>query len=296
MKLLKIYNKILKRIHSITWNGQRSIFMALHEEAISYLLRSHMLRRIAKVIVSGGKGDKIIFLCGCFNSGTTIMRDVLGSHPSIKKTPREGVVYTRLLSDYEVEEWARCWCERDRIEEINTVEFSDLSADALLSDWRFWMPKRGWFLEKSIANLARMRQLEKLFPDARFIVISRDPLPVIEGITRRTKALVENPNGVYTDNMAFDQWKLCKDFAEEQVNLLTHCHQLTYERFVEAPDVEINKILNFLDLEPSASYENPYLRIGDINWQIRNGNQDSIKAVSDERISKIRNRLEINGY
>lgn len=292
MNLVKICSKVVRRFHKITWNGQRSIFLALLEETLSYLLRNHIFRRLARTFVSEKKVEKIIFLCGCFNSGTTILRDVLGSHPEIKVIPREGVVYTRLISDFETEEWARFWCKKVQIQQINKTEFCKLTPQALLSDWRFWLPKRGWFMEKSISNLARMKELQDLFPEARFIIISRDPLPVIEGITRRTRALVENPVGVYTDDMAYDQWKLCNELATEQVRVLKNCLQLTYEQFIEAPDVEINRILNFLNLESSAVYEGSILKIRGIGWEIKNGNSKSVKALCDERYSVIKKRLE----
>ena len=291
MKFFQKSKKAINRLRKITWNGQRSYFVALFEESLSYLLRFEWFKKMAQVFVPVRRPENIVFLCGCFNSGTTILRDILGSHLTITKIPREGVVYTDHLSDYEVNEWARYWCDRNRIKLINSTDFSGLNADALLSDWRFWIPKKGWFLEKSIANLARMVELQSLFPEARFIIISREPLPVVEGITRRTKALVDEPLDNYSDTMAVEQWKVCKELVDEQIGLLNHCHELTYENFVAQPALEINKILEFMDLSAIASDTDSGLRLGRVNWDIKDGNAKSIASMNAARISEIKKEL-----
>ena len=65
------------------------------------------------------KNKKWVFLVGCYNSGTTLLAEILGKHPSISALPTEGHFITdQFVKDYEIG-LPRMWVEREDIFRLN---------------------------------------------------------------------------------------------------------------------------------------------------------------------------------
>ncbi len=127
-----------------------------------------------------------IFIAGCNNSGTTLLREVLGSHPEIRALPREGQVLTDTLPTPTRLGVPRLFGKR--LDVFRWTEESD-AAPALRAkyDWARYFPRRpGHLLVKSPEDTVRTRWLQRNFAPARFVAIVRSAYAVCEGTRRRS--------------------------------------------------------------------------------------------------------------
>ena len=213
-----------KKFHSIRWN----------------IVSNKYIEEWANKRLDPGK-YYWLFILGCNNSGTTLLMQLLNSHPLIRGLPKEGQRVTsglpfppdfgigRLFSDqYDLFRW---------------IEESDASNVLKIRyDWaaNFSGKSPGILLEKSPPNTLRSRWLQHNFNPARFIMIVRNPYAVCEGIRRRRGHSIEK---------AAKHWRLVHETLEEDKKYLEKITVIKYEDFAENIVNTIDKIEQFLDLE-----------------------------------------------
>ena len=230
--------------------------------------------------------EKWVFLVGCYNSGTTLLRKVLGSHPLISALPSEGQYLTdQFPSDHEIG-LSRMWVLR---EDLYRLTEKDVGPDAIRikREWGIRLDKtRPLFLEQTPANAARVRWLQKKFENAYFIGIVRNGYAVSEGITRKAKP-IHLEHGWSIAQAAY-QWSRSNEILREDAKHLDHFMWCKYEDLAENPEKEISKILSFLEISERGKIEM------DQNWSVHerdqkiiNFNSESIKRLTKEQIATI---------
>lgn len=240
-----------------------------------------------------------VFLVGCYNSGTTLLAELLGQHPSISALPTEGHFITDLfVKDYEVG-LPRMWVER---EDLFCLTEQDEGPDPirLKKEWAMRLDlSKPILLEKSPPNSAKTRWLQKHFNNAHFIGIIRNGYAVAEGITR--KANPAHLKDSWPIEMSAYQWKRSNEVLKADAEHLKHFIWVSYEDLAADTVGTLNKITQFLDLPAFESFEsNRKWSIHERNEQIRNMNSDSIKRLDRQQIDLINqvagDAIEAFGY
>lgn len=232
------------------------------------------------------KNKTWVFLVGCYNSGTTLLAELLGQHPSISTLPTEGHFITdQFVKDYDIG-LPRMWVYR---EDIFCMTEMDDSADPirLKKEWamRFDL-SRPVLLEKSPPNSAKTRWLQQNFENAHFIGIVRNPYAVSEGISRKAepKHLV---NGWPIEMSAY-QWKRSNELLKEDSNYLERFVWVKYEDLVEDTKGTLDQLAHFLGLPSFYVIEsNKSWKIHERDEDIKNMNHISIKRLSRNEIDII---------
>jgi hypothetical protein len=228
----------------------------------------------------GGQDARWLFIIGAGNSGTTLLTRILRLHPAIRDLPWEGARYTRALRLPGPEGVARVFTQK--LERYRLTEDDDSQpARRVRFDWAWHYPRYpGWLLEKSPVNSVRARWLQANFHPARFIVLTRNPYAVCEGIGRRSAHSIEE---------AATHWAALHDILGADLPMLSHVLQLTYERICDDPRGVVTDLEDFLDL-PSpfdvARLEEDFSvhNMDDASTPIQNFNDRSIGRLSvDER-------------
>ena len=266
------------RLRKVTSDGQRAVLPALGRELFGMVMRRRGARRGAAFLFGGRvvRPHRMVFLCGCYNSGTTVMRDMLGSHPRIRSLPREGVIYTERLTAYTDGRWTRFWPPPEEIRAANERDFATLKADDLLRDWSWWIDANAVFVEKSITNSARMTHLQTLFPDAVFIVMRRDATGVAEGIVRRTRPLDARAASKRPSlENALSQWTLCNALIDEQLPRLRHVIEVIYESLTADPAAELRRVFAAIGVDARIDSIEGGVRLEGIDFPIFDGNARS---------------------
>lgn len=250
-------------------------------------------------------GKKWVFIIACYNSGTTLLEEVLSTHPAMSSLKDEGVVLTDQLLRPEDFGWRRMWhaCEdKMSVKEEEAAE----TAKRIKRHWsHFYDLKKPVLLEKSIANTTRMEFLNRHFKDAYFIHLVRNGYAVSEGIRRQATIMEENvihkEIDQYPIELCAQQWARSLEVVEENKAIVDNFLEVTYEKFTENPDVVLRKITDFIGVDPFRNtFKDNVFSIHGVDSSIKNMNERSINKLSDQEIKFINkvasNYLNKYGY
>ncbi|MCP4105936.1 MAG: sulfotransferase [Desulfobacteraceae bacterium] len=234
---------------------------------------------------------KLVFLLGCYNSGTTITQRLIASHPSISTLPVEGAAYTSYLNEPGDLGWMRMWYNCREYVEKKDLKEPEL-AGKIMSDWSPWIPPGvDVLLEKSITHLLRIDWLHRNFPNSYFIGIHRNGYCVAEGILRRgkPKGLAADKMDAYPIELAGKQWAEANAILADAVDRLPRLLLFKYEDFVSGPVDILGKIYAFLDLsQPYMTSSEKGIVIEKAEFEMRNMNPASLSRLGKTDFEKLR--------
>ena len=245
------------------------------------------LNREIRIALTPIPKDKTwVFLVGCYNSGTTLLAELLGQHPAISALSTEGHFITdQFIKDYDIG-LPRMWVEREDLFRLNE---DDEGPDALRvkKEWAMRLDlKKPVLLEKSPPNSAKMRWLQKHFENAHFIGIMRNGYAVSEGITRKAdpKHLINS----WPIEMSAYQWKRSNEVMQQDAEHLKRFMWVTYEDLAGDTVETLNKITDFIGIDDFETFESDrQWSIHERDEQVRNMNDESIARLSPEQIKII---------
>jgi len=245
------------------------------------------LKREIKIAFTPVPKDKTwVFLVGCYNSGTTLLAELLGQHASISALPTEGHFLTdQFVKDYDIGV-PRMWVQR---EDLFCLNEDSVGPDPvrLKKEWAIRLNLgKPFLLEKSPPNSAKTRWLQKHFENAHFIGVVRNPYAVSEGICRKAEPhhLV---NGWPLDMCAY-QWKRSNEVLRNDAQHLKKFMWLKYEDLVEDTQASLKQITEFLGIEDFQAIDSSQTwSIHERNDEINNMNSLSIDKLSRDDIEVI---------
>jgi hypothetical protein len=233
-----------------------------------------------------------VFIVGCYNSGTTLLADLMATHPHISALPVEGVQLSDVWPLPETYAWNRMWfkCLDEMHIDPDAPEAASIAL-RLKKQWSLSFADRPLLLEKSIANVPRMLFLQKHFQPAYFIYIVRNGYAVSEGLRRGAKPRKygrEDYGDQYPIDMCAQQWAWTDKVIEQDRPHLQHLHQISYESFTAKPDEVMAGVTDFLEI-PSFSEESltRTWQIHGVHSRIANMNAEAIARLSDSDIAAV---------
>jgi hypothetical protein len=224
-----------------------------------------------------------LFILGLNNSGTTLLFDLLKSHPAMRWLPNEGQYLTNALPLPRAYGLPRNFTQRMDIFHWNE-EADPSPALRVQYDWSFHYQRRpGILLEKSPPNTLRSRWLQHNFRPSRFLAIIRHPYAVCEGIRRREGHTIEE---------AALHWVRSNECLLEDVKHLQNCLCLSYEKLCLEPEEHLRQLEQFLGMH--SPFDRSVLtapraihNIDGTPQMIRNLNQRSLQQLSAADIDTI---------
>lgn len=221
-----------------------------------------------------------VFIAGCNNSGTTLLRKVLARHPSIRSLPREGQALTRALPVPSALGLPRLFTKRLDVFRW-TEEHDPLLALRAKYDWARYFDRRpGNLLVKSPENTVRTRWLQRNFEPSRFLHMVRSPYAVCEGIRRRSGHSLEE---------AAEHWREVNRCLLADMPFLQHLLLLRYEEFCASPERDLARIESFLRLEAPF----PPDTLAPLEVQNLDGKASPIRSFNDRSLARL-DRAEID--
>ncbi len=245
------------------------------------------LKREVKIALTPVPRNKQwVFLVGCYNSGTTLLAELMGQHQAISALPTEGHFITdEFVKDYDVG-LPRMWVGREEFFYL-TEDDQGPDPDRIKKEWGMRLDlSRPVLLEKSPPNTAKTRWLQKHFENPYFIGIVRNGYAVAEGITRKG-----NPQHLadgWPIEMSAYQWKRSNEVLEKDAKHLKHLIWISYEELTADPLATLNKLAAFLGISrfDDVDFDKSW-SVHEKDEPIRNMNQESIDRLSREQIDKI---------
>lgn len=275
----------LKKLDSISRRHQMPLWKALPYELFIRAYQRPIFRKTVKCFFRENKPVNVSFVLGCYNSGTTVVKDAIALHPSIAIAPVEGDLLTDALDGYEKEASPRCMYV-DAVHIINERKHKKLNAEQIISDWAPWIRPDKVFLEKSISNTIRINKLRLAFNGAKFVCVTRNVDGVVRGINRRS-----HPSGIlsqilggdkYPDKLLIRQWLMfyslvLSDYDDKKADI----YFVSYEKFLSSPLDEVEKIYAFMGLSPiELTYMDDFLAVRNKSLHIRSSDQNkNLKCI-----------------
>lgn len=245
------------------------------------------LNREMKIALTPVPRDKTwVFLVGCYNSGTTLLSELLGQHPSISALKTEGHFITdQFVKDYDIG-LPRMWVEREDLFRLNE---NDEGPDALRvkKEWAMRLDlSKPVLLEKSPPNSAKTRWLQKHFENAHFVGIMRNGYAVAEGITRKAdpKHLIDS----WPVEMSAYQWIRSNEVLMQDAEYLKNFMWVNYEDLAADTVGTLNKVTDFIGLQKFEQFEQDRKwSIHEREEKVRDMNAESISRLTPDQVQRI---------
>jgi protein O-GlcNAc transferase len=156
---------------------------------------------------------KRIFVVGCGHTGTSLVSIMLGAHPQIYAIPYETGAFLR---------------DRSLAEARQIIDAATAACDK---------PDAAYICEKTPAHVHCLDNILAVYPEARFIVTTRDPRDVIASIKRRNGTL---ENGI-------SRWQLGNTAAVDAA-ARPNSFSLRYEALIAEPEKTLASLCRWLGI------------------------------------------------
>ena len=206
------------------------------------------------------KGNyRYVFVCGLHRSGTSILgrnigrlENCTGFENMPDSLPGEGQFLQDVyLPGKKLGGPGRIGFHRHAYQTETSSLLTPENVARLRGSWHaHWDKSKTICVEKTPTNLLMTRFLQAAFPNSRFVVIRRHPVPVCLGTQRMRNA---RPTSLHR---LFEHWLLCHELFEEDKKYLKHVYELTYEDYIEDPGRYHQEIASFIGTDvPSTGME-----------------------------------------
>lgn len=230
-----------------------------------------------------------VFLLGCNNSGTSLVRYLLARHPHIASFPIEGHFLTTVFPVPMTLNVGRRWTEKIEYFRL-TEKDSQPDRTKLRHDWfnQIKNKMRPIVIEKSPPDTVRSRWLQEIFGSTYFIGMVRNGYAVAEGVARRKK--VDIFEGAR-------HWINANSIMIQDAKYLKNFKLIKYEDFVRNPEQVIKDLLDFIGADSNLFHFDvkERLHIHNINGQrseIYDFNQKSIARIPPNVLKELSTEIE----
>jgi hypothetical protein len=195
-----------------------------------------------------------LFLVGCPRSGTTWLQIVLASHPEIVTVRETHLFDTYMAHVYRLRESETNAAQTDGISRILPgAAFDDAVrafCDHVFAAIAARRPEAAVLLEKTPANVLHHRVIRRLYPDALFLHLVRDPRAVAASMLAANREAWGKwaPANVFHAAQTWYQYVHAgyRELSAYGKSVL----QLRYEDALQAPDAALARICGWLGIAP----------------------------------------------
>ncbi|MGV2829120.1 sulfotransferase family protein [Myxosarcina sp. GI1(2024)] len=207
------------------------------------------------------RGERLIFVAGAPRSGTTLVQNMINSHPNICGGPE----FLFLREIINLRKKIHQNIERKILSELCSLEEADRIICSLIESFFLPLAERNncqFYSEKTPENILVFPDLIELFPASYFIYVVRDPRATVSSLLQVGNRYREKKisGGKYTRDLqsAIEHTKNCLEFGFTSVKTTPEkILVLLYENLVTDPKSETQKICDFIGIEWSKQMLNP---------------------------------------
>ncbi|CAL1573163.1 unnamed protein product [Knipowitschia caucasica] len=231
----------------------------------------------------------LIFIGGFPRSGTTLMRVMLDAHNAVR-CGEETRVIPRLLAMRAT--WSRSVKERIRLDEAGvTDQVLDAAVRAFLLEVIVGHGEPAPRLcNKDPFALKSLSYLSHIFPKAKFVLMIRDGRAAVHSMISRKVTISGFDLNSYRDCLT--KWSSAVETMVTQCMTAgpERCLPLRYEELVQRPELEMKRLLIFLDLPWDRAvlhHEELIGKAGGVSLsKVERSTDQVVKPVNTEALSK----------
>ena|GEM_PF-242731 len=201
---------------------------------------------------------RMVFVGGAHRSGTTLVARVLAAHPAFAGLEGTGVPedegqHLQEVLPAAIELGGPTRWALHPAAHVDAPDDGDRDAlrRSIEQSWEpFWSSDAPYRVEKSPPNVTRMRFLQALWPDARFIVITRHPMIQSLAVQKWDHNLpMFLPSLGLNIRRTLDNWFAVHESLAESAPDIGRLLVIRYEHLMTDPERELARIAGFLRLD-----------------------------------------------
>jgi tetratricopeptide (TPR) repeat protein len=197
-----------------------------------------------------------VFLIGFPRSGTTLLDTILRSHKSINVIEEQSLV-DNLINDLNNNMKANFsnlnLITSDKVKELRNSYFK--KREDLVG-----YEKKIIYIDKMPLNIINVVELNKIFPNAKFILALRNPYDVVLSCFMQPFIPNDAMSNFYNLKDSADLYDLIMELWKKYNQILTlNTHTVKYESVVNYFDDTMKELINFLNIEWSDELKNFHL-------------------------------------
>lgn len=199
------------------------------------------------------RGSRFVFVGGSPRSGTTLVQNVLDSHPEIYG----GAEFDYVPKIAELRNGLHASIDSGRIADYTDRQTVDRAIGELLTTLLLPVADRSGcrlLSEKSPINVLQFETILRIFPLARCVHVVRDPRAVYASLTRVAKRY-QKEQGTVPAAMASGRGRLAEILEYQRAGFRAaerfpdRVHTVSYEALVQKPGPVVKALCAFLDVE-----------------------------------------------
>ncbi len=194
------------------------------------------------------RGSKLIFLVSQPRAGSTLTQKILAGHPQIHTTAEPWLMLAPLCPATEAP-YDVVWAKKGQDQFLAHLP-NDAYDEGLrrmygyLYDEALMRAGKAFFLDKTPRYYFILPELAKTFPEAKFIILLRNPLAVLCSIVSTWVGKDWFALGAYRQDLLVAPHLLLAGITQLQERCLTLC----YEQLLAEPEAKLNQICQFLNI------------------------------------------------
>ena len=211
------------------------------------LIFNDLIRKFDKIeiksIISNFSSKKIIFVCGMPRSGTTLVEQILSSHPKVYGAGEllnlERIIQKNFLEDNKI--------NKQKIIELQSAG-SEKIIQEYLNYFKVYNFNESVILDKTPQNFKWIGFIKIFFPNSKIIVCQRNPKD-------NCLSLFKNNFPSSMMSWAFDQEEIAEYYNQYyslvnfwKIKTPNEIYELNYEKLIDNNKEEISSLLKFCDL------------------------------------------------
>ena len=240
--LLKIANNNKKKLINSNLKDEINIFQSLTKnfENVDF-----------KEIKGEINSKKIIFICGMPRSGTTLIEQILSAHPEVYGAGE--LLYLEKIIN-------KNFFGSNKIDKQKIIDLQNSSSGKIIKEYlqffEIYNIKENTITDKTPQNFKWIGFIKIFFPNAAIILCKRNPKDNCVSLFKN-----DFPSSIM--NWAFDQEEIAEYYNEYHKlmnfwkdKIPKDIYELNYERLIEDDKGEIDKLLEFCNLDISEKCYN----------------------------------------
>ncbi len=211
------------------------------------LIFNDLIRKFDKIeiksVISNFSSKKIIFVCGMPRSGTTLVEQILSSHPKVYGAGEllnlERIIQKNFLEDNKI--------NKQKIIELQSAG-SEKIIQEYLNYFKVYNFNESVILDKTPQNFKWIGFIKIFFPNSKIIVCQRNPKD-------NCLSLFKNNFPSSMMSWAFDQEEIAEYYNQYyslvnfwKIKTPNEIYELNYEKLIDNNKEEISSLLKFCDL------------------------------------------------
>jgi protein-tyrosine sulfotransferase len=211
------------------------------------------------IVINRGAQERMpgAFIIAPPRSGTTLLRLLLDSHPAIAAPP-ETFIFAQILAPLRDRRATGAMWNLGFHRDALALALGDC-ARRFLEGYAASKHKDFW-IEKTPAYVDLLLELREAMPDAKYIMLYRHPFDIVRSMTERNMVVSQPEIARHRSSHPSDFATYCAFVADQHQKMRAFqrahpkvCVEMRYERLVGAPEPEIRRVCDFLNVRYVAA-------------------------------------------